>query len=433
MNRTADAGADAPSYRWTVLSLLLATYLLNFLDRQIFSVLQEQIRADLGFNDLQLGLLGGTMFAVFYAIAGLPIAYLADRTHRVRVIAASCAAWSGFTALCGLAGGFVTMALARVGVAVGEAGGVSPSYSVLSDYFEPEKRGLALGLFSIGAPLGLAAGAAAGAAIAAVLGWRWAFILLGAPGLMLSLMILWRVREPERGRLDPTPDANAPAPRPLDALRIVWSTPSLRWITFGAAAVSFAGYGFFHWAPSFLQRSQGLTEMQIATMFAPTLVLGVAGSLMGGVLADRYGVKSPAAYGLIPGAAIVVAAPFLIASALVEGGRASIALISIPVLLNFMWIAPALAAAQNLATPHTRALVAAIMAFFNNLVGFGLGPLAVGAISHALTPEHGAAEALRVAMVCAAVAYALAGGFFLAAARTLPGDSARRALTPRTV
>ncbi|MEO1039246.1 MAG: MFS transporter [Pseudomonadota bacterium] len=420
--------AEASSYRWYVLSVLLVVYMLNFLDRQIFAVLQEQIRADLGFSDLQLGLLGGTMFAVFYAIAGLPIAFLADRTNRVRVIAVSCATWSLFTAACGLAAGFWTMALARIGVASGEAGGVSPAYSVMSDYFEPEKRGLAFGLFSIGAPLGLAFGAALGAAIAAALGWRMAFILIGLPGVALGLWLALTVREPRRGAFDSPASQNAAItkPRPLDAARAVFTTPSLLLITIGASATSFAGYGFFQWTPSFLIRSQGLTEVAIATALAPVLLLGAIGAIAGGWMADRFGKKRASAYGLIPAIALLTCAPFLACALLTHNGAVSLAFIAVPALLNFLWIAPALAAMQNLAHAGIRATVAAIMAFFNNLIGFGLGPLAIGATSDALAGRLGEADGLRYALFIAALGYLVAGLIFLLVAYRLPRDLARR-------
>ena len=420
--------ADRGGYRWYVLSVLLVVYMLNFLDRQIFAVLQEQIRADLSFSDLQLGLLGGTMFAVFYAIAGLPIAFLADRTNRVRVVAVSCAAWSLFTAACGLANGFWTMALARVGVASGEAGGVSPSYSVLSDYFAPEKRGLALGLFSIGAPLGLALGAALGAAVAAAVGWRLAFIAIGLPGIALAIWLAATVREPARGVFDVAREdaQSVDKPRPTDALRAVVTTPSLLLITLAAALTSFAGYGFFQWTPSFLIRAQGLSEIAIATALAPVLLLGVVGAVLGGWLADRFGAARPSAYALIPAATLLICAPLLAAALMTTSGAASLAFIAGPALLNFMWIAPTLAAVQNLSHAGIRASVAAIMAFFNNLIGFGLGPLAVGATSDALSAELGAADGLRYALFIACAGYVLAGLVFLLAARTLRGDWERR-------
>ena len=271
----ASRDADAPAGRaWTALIVLGVVYMINFMDRQLFAVLQEDIRADLSLNDTQLALLGGTMFAVFYATLGLPLAWLADRTNRVRLIAACCVVWSAFTALSGMAAGFWQMALARIGVASGEAGGVAPSYAVISDYFPAGRRGLAIGLFSIGAPLGIAAGSALGALIAAALGWRWAFILLAMPGLVAALALVVLVREPKRGRLDAIVEPVS-VPRPFDAARAILASPTLILLTLAAAATSFAGYGMYQWLPSFLMRSQGLVMAEIGQFLAPLFLLGV--------------------------------------------------------------------------------------------------------------------------------------------------------------
>ncbi|XBQ15211.1 MAG: MFS transporter [Oceanicaulis sp.] len=417
--------ADRPGRpAWIALSALLVVYLVNFMDRQLFAVLQEEIRADLNLSDSQLALLGGTMFAVFYATLGLPLAWLADRTNRIRLIAISCAVWSVFTALSGAATNFLTMALARIGVASGEAGGVSPSYSVISDYFPPARRGLAIGIFTIGAPLGLMAGTALGALIADTLGWRWAFVLLGLPGVLLAIVLAVLVKEPERGRQDPEAQTAAPL-RPLDAVRAVFGTPTLLLLTAAAAATSFAGYGLYQWAPSFLIRSQGLSLETVGVFLAPIFALGLIGAVGGGAIADRLGQKRPSAYAFVPALALLIAAPFHIAALSVADGRASLALLVVPTILSYAWIGPGLAAAQTLSRPEIRASVAAIIGFFNNLIGFGLGPLLIGAISDWLRPSLGEGEALRIALLCGMIVYVLAALLFLAAAVTLPRDLAR--------
>ena len=415
------AGATA----WTALSVLLVVYLVNFMDRQLFAVLQESIRADLGLNDRQLALLGGTMFAIFYATMGVPIAWLADRTNRVRLIAIACGVWSLFTALSGLASSFLQMAFARIGVATGEAGGVAPSYSVISDYFPPARRGLAIGIFTVGAPLGLMAGTSLGAWIADTLSWRWAFILLGMPGLLLSVALVALVREPARGRYDAPNQAQAPAPKPSEALGVVLTSPSLMLLTFGAAATSFAGYGLYQWIPSFLQRSQGLGLDEVRTFLGPLFLLGIIGAVGGGWIADRFGRKHPAAYALVPAITIGASAPLFLAAMLVTDGRLSLALLAVPIMLGYAWLGPGLAAAQTLTRPAMRATVAAVIGFFNNLIGIGLGPLFIGAISDALTPSVGAGEALRIALACGVAVFLLAAGLFAAAAFTLKRDLER--------
>jgi len=407
---------------WTALGVLLIVYMINFMDRQLFAVLQEQIRADLDLDDWQLGLLGGTMFAVFYATMGLPIAWLADRTHRIRLIGAACAVWSVFTALSGAANSFLTMALARIGVATGEAGGVAPSYSVLSDYFPKTRRGLALGIFTIGAPIGLMAGTILGALIADALSWRWAFVILGLPGVLLALVLIAVVREPERGRLDEAPAADQAKPRPFDAARAVLTTPTLLLLTAAAAATSFGGYGLYQWIPSFLQRSQGLPLETVGALLGPIFLVGVLGAIGGGWLADRIGRTHVSAYAHVPAVSLLLASPFFLAAILAPDGQLSLALLVIPVSLSYAWLGPGLAAVQTLSSPQLRAQTAAIVAFFNNLIGFGLGPLFVGGLSDLLQTSMGEGEALRMAMAAAAASLLIAAGLFFLAGLTLKRD-----------
>lgn len=413
---------------WAALAALSVVFLVNFMDRQLFAVLQEQIKADLGLSDSQLALLGGTMFAVFYATLGLPIAWLADRAKRVRLIALACGVWSVFTMLSGMASNFITMAFARIGVATGEAGGVSPSYSVISDYFPPERRGFAIGVFSIGAPLGVVAGSFLGALAAEAVGWRWTFILLGAPGVLLGLALWLTVREPPRGRFDAPDRLGGAAARPLEAFEVMVKTPSLVFLALGAAATSFTGYAMYQWIPSFLQRSQGLELEAVGRFLSPVFALGVLGALAGGWLADRIGRTRPAAYAFVPAVAVAIAAPLFCAALLSRDGAASLWLLTVPTLLSYVWIGPTLAAAQTLVRPQIRATIAAIMAFFNNLIGFGLGPLLVGAVSDGLQAAGTApGEALRMGLLAAVGGYGLAAAMFVAAGFFLKADLERGA------
>ncbi|PWE17511.1 MFS transporter [Marinicauda salina] len=418
----ASASARGP---WLVLGMLGLVYLVNFLDRQIFAVLQEEIRAALDLADWQLGLLGGTMFAIFYATLGLPLAWIADRTNRVRVIAAACATWSVFTALSGAATTFVHMALARIGVASGEAGGVAPSYSVISDYFPPHRRALAIGVFSVGGPLGLMAGSLLGALIADALGWRWAFVLLGLPGLALAALLLVVVREPERGAMDVDTGPTTPSAA-LDAAKLIAGSPSLILFTAAAAFISFAGYGLYQWVPSFLIRTQGMALDQVGTLFAPIFLTGIIGSIAGGWLASRFGARNSAAYGLVPAAAMLIAGPFLIAALMAPSAGASVLFLIVPTMLSYVWIGPTLAASQNLSNPATRASVVAIMGFFNNLIGFGLGPLFVGSASSMLTPSLGSAEALRVSLIIGSATYFIGAALFVAAGWAMRREAGAR-------
>lgn len=423
MSSPAPFTAKRPAARnaWTALAVLLVVYLVNFMDRQVFAVLQEEFRTDLNLSDSQLALLGGTAFALFYATLGIPIAILADRTNRVRLIAAACVVWSVFTALSGMATNFIQMLLARIGVASGEAGGVSPSYSVLSDYFPPSKRAFAIGLFSVGAPLGLTAGSALGAFIADALNWRWAFILVGLPGVLLALVLVVLVKEPKRGVFD-TEALRAQKANALGALKLVIATPSLRLFTMAAAVTSFAGYSLYQWAPSFLIRSQGMTLEEVGAGLSPLFALGLIGSVAGGWVADRIGPNRPEAYGVIPGITLLATVPFFLGGLMVRDGGTSLLFFAIPLLLSYAWIGPGLAATQTLTPPNSRAAVAAIIGFFNNLIGIGLGPLAVGALSDFLRRSHSEGEALRLALMAGSCAFALAAILFLAAGYALKRD-----------
>lgn len=423
MSSPAPFTAKRPAARnaWTALAVLLVVYLVNFMDRQVFAVLQEEFRTDLNLSDSQLALLGGTAFALFYATLGIPIAILADRTNRVRLIAAACVVWSIFTALSGMASNFVQMLLARIGVASGEAGGVSPSYSVLSDYFPPSKRAFAIGLFSVGAPLGLTAGSALGAFIADALNWRWAFVLVGLPGVLLALVLVVLVKEPKRGVFD-TEALRAQKANALGALKLVIGTPSLRLFTAAAAVTSFAGYSLYQWAPSFLIRSQGMTLEEVGAGLSPLFALGLIGSVAGGWIADRIGPNRPEAYGVIPGITLLTTVPFFLGGLMVRDGGTSLLFFAIPLLLSYAWIGPGLAATQTLTPPNSRAAVAAIIGFFNNLIGIGLGPLAVGALSDFLRRSHSEGEALRLALMAGSCAFALAAILFVAAGYALKRD-----------
>lgn len=423
MSSPAPFTAKRPAARnaWTALAVLLVVYLVNFMDRQVFAVLQEEFRTDLNLSDSQLALLGGTAFALFYATLGIPIAILADRTNRVRLIAAACVVWSVFTALSGMASNFIQMLLARIGVASGEAGGVSPSYSVLSDYFPPSKRAFAIGLFSVGAPLGLTAGSALGAFIADALNWRWAFVLVGLPGVLLALVLVVLVKEPKRGVFD-TEALRAQKASALSALKLVLATPSLRLFTAAAAVTSFAGYSLYQWAPSFLIRSQGMTLEEVGAGLSPLFALGLFGSVAGGWVADRIGPNRPEAYGIIPGITLMLTVPFFLGGLMVRDGGTSLLFFAIPLLLSYAWIGPGLAATQTLTPPNSRAAVAAIIGFFNNLIGIGLGPLAVGALSDFLRRSHSEGEALRLALMAGSCAFALAAILFVAAGYALKRD-----------
>lgn len=298
-------------YRVYVLLVLVLVYTFNFIDRQIVGILAPPIKADLGLTDTQLGLLGGLAFALLYTGLGIPIARLADRYNRVWIMTAALALWSGFTAACGFAQSYAQLFLARVGVGVGEAGGVAPAYSLVADYFPPEQRARALGVYSFGVPIGSAFGLFFGGLIASYVDWRTAFIVVGLAGLAIAPLFRATVREPARGGYDP-PAAQKSTPPLSDVLRALARKPSFWGISLGAASSSIMGYGLFFWLPSFFVRSHGLSLMQVSIFYGSiTLIGGIVGIWMGGFLADRYGRRSRASYALVPAFAFIAALPFL--------------------------------------------------------------------------------------------------------------------------
>ena len=262
---TASAGSG-PRNRNLVLAMLILAYTFNFLDRQILGILKEPIKHELGLTDTQLGLMGGVAFAALYTTLSVPIAWLADRVSRTWIMTTALAVWSAFTLACGLAGGFWSLFLARMGVGVGEAGGVAPAYSLISDYFPREQRGRALAVYSFGIPLGTALGLLFGGLMAAYVDWRWAFITVGAAGLLLAPLFKMVVKDPVRGGLDIAPGAAPvaapPAPSFATVVKTVLPKPSFWLLAFGAASSSICGYGVAFWLPSFFIRSLGLTLAQ---------------------------------------------------------------------------------------------------------------------------------------------------------------------------
>ena len=409
-------------YPYYVLGILLLVYTFNFIDRVIIGILAPPIKAELGLSDTQLGLLGGTAFALFYTGLGIPIAWLADRFNRVWIMTAALATWSAFTAACGMAQNFTHLLLARLGVGVGEAGGVAPSYSLIADYFPPQQRARALGVFSFGIPIGSALGLMLGGLIASQVNWRWAFLVVGLAGVALAPLLLRTVEEPLRGNLDPG-GATRTAPIPMKTVLGVLVRKKSFWgLALGAATSSMMGYGLAFWMPSLFVRSFGLTLVQVSWMYGlVVLVSGVSGIWFGAWLADHYGRRSRAAYALIPAFTLLACVPFMVTGALSSTFAVAIALLCIPEALRLAWLGPVLAAIQQLVVPQMRATASAAFLFINNLIGLGLGSLLLGQLSDALRTTYGD-ESLRYAIVFGSSLYVISGVLFLWCARQLARD-----------
>ena len=398
----AGTEASARGGRALTLGMLLLVYTFNFVDRQILGILAPLVKADLQLTDTQLGLLGGLAFALLYSTLGVPLAVLADRWSRTGVITVSLAVWSAFTALCGTATSFGQLFLYRLGVGVGEAGGVAPSYAVIAAVFPPERRARALSVYSLGIPLGSAAGALLGGYVAQAVDWRTAFLVVGLAGLAVAPLFRWLVPEPAR---DPVPVARTEG---AGTFGVLARKKSFWLLAFGASSSSMLGYGLAFWLPSLLTRSFGLDLPGVANFYGAVLLLGgTAGVLLGGVLGDRMGTGDRAAYGRVPAVAFVIAVPLFAGGVLSDTVTAAFLFFLVPQALAYVWLAPVITAVQHLVTPERRATASASFLLINNLIGLGGGTLVLGGLSDALTPAFGA-EALRYAMVGSLGLYLLA-------------------------
>lgn len=414
--------SNSRRYPLYVLGVLLVVYTFNFIDRIVLGILVPPIKAELGLTDTQLGLLGGTAFALFYTALGIPIGWLADRFNRVWIMTAALALWSAFTAICGFATSFTQLFLARLGVGVGEAGGVAPAYSFIADYFPPEQRARALGVHAFGIPIGSALGLIFGGVIASMIDWRAAFFILGVAGLLLAPLQLFTVREPVRGGLDAGGAGSGKSASIGEVARLLARKPAFWGLSLAAASSSIMGYGLFFWLPSFFVRSYGLTLMQVSLYYGGiTLVGGIAGVWMGGWLADKYGKARKSAYGYVPAAALALCIPFYFVGVMSNSFSWSFVVFVIPVALGLVWLGPTISAIQHLVRPEMRAVASAIFLFINNLIGLGFGTLIIGAISDALVSRYGA-ESLRYAILAGSGFYVLSVSLFLLSARRLERD-----------
>jgi len=391
---------------WGFLVLLMLASCLNFLDRQIFSILIPAMKADLHLSDTELGALSGLAFALFYSVLGMPIARVADRTDRGWVLAAAVALWSVMTMLCAMVSGFWQLALARMMVGVGEAGGTPPSHALLAERFAPERQPVAMSLVAFGVPLGILCGLLLGGLAAQAVGWRWAFVLAGLPGLVLAPMLAWYVRD----RRDASQRQASEEAGLLSTVRALWSIGAYRYLLGGAVLFALSNYGFTQWLPSFLVRSYGLDVRGAGVALALLLgVVGGLGTVSGGLIVDRL-VRVDRRWALwCPAATLVLFAPLVVFALMAPSVLVFLLVAVIPVYLSFFGIGPIYAMVQQLATPQQRATAAAVTLLVINLFGLGLGPLGVGLIADHLSAALGT-DALRFAIMIVAAGGALLSG-----------------------
>lgn len=410
-----------PSRRSLTLFLLVVVYTFNFIDRQIIGILAIPIKADLGLSDSQLGLMGGLAFALFYTGLGIPIAMLADRFSRTWIMTIALTLWSAMTAVCGLANSFWQLFFARLGVGVGEAGGVAPAYSLIADYFPPKQRARAMSVYSFGIPIGGALGIVFGGIIASMIDWRTAFFIVGLAGILLAPIFRLVVKEPPRGGFDSKP-ASATAPKLGEIIRTLVTKPSFWLISLAASCSSMMGYGLFFWLPSFFVRSFGLSLLDASLIFGAILLIGgVVGIWGGGWLADRFGPDDRRRYLTIPAWAWLAILPLNVIGILTPSLTLCFFVLLVPTALGLVWLGPVITTIQHMVRPDMRATASAVFLFINNLLGIGLGTWALGALSDGLTARF-AEHALRYSIVAGSGFYLLACALMFIASRRVERD-----------
>ena len=401
------------------LFVLASIYVFNYIDRQLMAILIEPVKLEFGISDTGIGLLSGVTFAVFYTVFGFPLGRLSDRIGRKPVIAFSCIAWSLMTMLCGMAGSFLTLVLARVGVAVGEAGGTAPSVAMVSDLYPANRRSTALSVLMLGSSLGAIVGLGLGGWIAQHHGWRYAFLLIGAPGIFLGLLLLLTVRTPKRA----VPLGNVAAPQDgwLKTLVELFRMPSFPWLVLTGGAAAIAGYAIGTWSPSFLIRSHGLNLQEAGFLVGVVGGIGsTIGTLVCGMLTDRMARRDVGWQIGVPLLGTLISIPFALAYFLWPQGTAfHIGSIAVPQAFLFYsafgffgvwWATPCLSAITHL-FPSTRlAQATAIFVMSMTLLGVGVGPLFVGMLSDFFVPTLGS-ESLRYALASSVSMLVLASVF----------------------
>ena len=420
--------------RGLVLGTLCFVYVLNFLDRQLVSILAKPIQDALHITDGQLGKITGFYFALFYCVIAVPVGWLADRTNRVRVLSIACALWSGATAACGMVSSYGQLVIARMAVGVGEAGGVPPSYAIISDYFPREQRGTAMAVFNLGPPLGSALGVAFGASLAAAFDWRLPFYIIGMIGVVTAIAVYLLIAEPRRGGHDAVPRAATGTAESVSFVSTItrfFANPVLLLASVASGAANFITYGLSNFATLFLMREKGMQLSEVAIWYA--LVVGVAmsaGIYVSGRLIDRFGARTKAAYAFIPAISLVLALPFFLGFVWAPYWPLALIFLIVPMFLNSFFLSATVTFVQSEVHPDRRVISGALLLLVMNFIGLGLGPTYVGMASDFFRASFGA-HSLQTALYALAPMYLIAALLFLGLAhlikrsRDLAGGSAQ--------
>jgi MFS family permease len=415
------APAAASPRRYYVLAILTIVYALNFLDRTIFNVLIEPIKKEFALSDTTMGLLAGFGFVLFYSLLGIPIARIADRVSRRNIVALAFAFWSAMTFLCGLASSVTTLALARIGVGIGESAGTPASQSLLADLFDKDERPRALGIYAIGTYLGVFLGYLIGGWVSQHYGWRMAFFSAGLPGIALAALLWLTIAEPKRGAM-----AENFVPEPIGpTLRFLLTQPSFVIVLIGFCLTSYTNYATAAWIPPFLARVHHLTSAEIGT-YAGTFkgLCGIAGTLTGGFVVGRISRRDDRWKLWAPAIMSGLAGPVFALCMLTPDFATMIAALAATSFLVGFHLGPVFAIAQTVARPSMRALASALVLLTATCFGQGVGPLAVGMINDALKDSFGA-DAVRYSLLSAAATTTLGALLFVFAALFIRTDIAR--------
>jgi len=414
----------SPAYANYVLGVLFTVYVFNFIDRQVLSVFIGPIKQEFGASDTQMGLLAGFAFAVLYTFAGIPIARLADRGNRRTIIAVGLAVWSAMTVACGLARSFAQLAAARVLVGIGEAAGSPPSHSLIADYFSMDRRATALAVYTTGAFVGSALAYLGGGYLREYFDWRTAFIVVGAPGVLIALLVRFTVREPPRG-LSEQRTGTEESSTLGETLGYLARSRSWVLLMSGFSLVSITSYAILMWGFEFYGRVHGLEPITIGNWMG--VIVGIGGSVgtvLGGRLVDTLG-RERASRGLRASVLVTLTGfPLGVYALLAPSAQTALWCLGPFYLLLNVYLAAMYSNNQNLARLRMRATAAAIMLFIVNIVGAGAGPLIVGALSDYFAQDYGV-QSIRYALVCSVLLGALGALIILAAGRTLDADLER--------
>lgn len=444
-------GLRARDRRYAVVMLLVVST-VAFIDRSILNTVGQAIKTDLHLSDTQLGLLGGAAFAILYGVLAIPVARLAERYNRVRIISISMAAWSAMTALCALASGFGGLMLARIGVGIGEAGSGAPSQSLVGDYFPPDKRASIFGILGLATPIGIIIGGIGGAVVAESYGWRAAFLIVGLPGIALAALVWLTLKEPLRGLSDGRIASDVTPPL-REVVRRLAGSPAFRNLLLAGTVVSFVGYAGMTFAHPFFVRNfdVGYTEAAIAFAVMNSISLG-SGSVLGGLFADRMGRRDIRWYGWVPAVCMICAAVTYVIGFSQTSWFWTILLLVPPGFFAGVFTGPTFAITSNLVEPRMRASATAILTLTMSVLGMTLGPITAGWLSDVFAAQSfagdyaatcteasatasaacGAASAggLRTALVTVCSFYVIAGFLFFRVARHLPRELAHMTERP---